>query len=173
MRPSEALRLVASDITPSWANRSAPGVAVINLGVRGGTKAKRPQAIIVRPEEWRAQALLSMLLTAADPRQPLSSVRTVTQLNVLLRRAGRLAGLTMVWTAHCARAGWATELYLQGLPFGELRERGRWRSDQSLRIYIDTVSAMALQAAPDVERLQVWIRRFGGPSFETFWRDRC
>ena len=148
-------------------------MAVIGLGVRGGRKGKRLQAVIVQRDEWRAVAIVSMLLRGAVPDRPLSPTRTVTQLNNLLRRAGRLACFSGTWTAHCARARWATELYLVGLAFSELQERGRWRSDQSLRIHIDTVSAMALQAAPDVECLGDWVSRFDDAAFVTCWSDRC
>ena len=40
-------------------------------------------------------------------------------------------------------------------------------------MYIDTVSAMALQAAPDVERLGEWVNRFDDTAFATSWSDRC
>ena len=49
-----------------------------------------------------------------------------------------------------------------------MREMGRWRSDQSLRIYLDCVSAMSTQAEPEVERLRSWIGRFDDLGF-MFW----
>ena len=120
------------------------------MALRGGTKAKRAQTVVVGPEDWRTQALIRWLLAGAVAGQSFTKLRTVTQWNALLRKASIMAGLRVFWTAHCARAGWATENFLNGMAFNELREKGRWRSDQSLRIYLDCVSAMSIQAEPEV-----------------------
>ena len=49
--------------------------------------------------------------------------------------------MTVGWTPHSARAGFASEAIARGTPFNEVREQGRWRADSSLRTYIDIVSA--------------------------------
>lgn len=48
----------------------------------------------------------------------------------------RAAQLNHAWAAHSARAGWAVERRLEGMPFSELREIGCWRSDSALRTYL-------------------------------------
>ena len=40
-----------------------------------------------------------------------------------------------------ARAGFASEARARGLSFEEVREKGRWTSDSSLRIYLDVQGA--------------------------------
>ena len=53
-RCGESIRLKPKYITLGSCNTAALGTAVVALGVRGGTKAKRALAIIVEPREWRA-----------------------------------------------------------------------------------------------------------------------
>ena len=101
----------------------------------------------------------------------LCRIRTVTQLNALLRKASAMLGLRISWTAHSARAGWATELHMAGVPFPILKERGRWRSDESLRIYLDTISALHITENEDVCALRNWVGQFDGDFFNTFWSD--
>ena len=64
-----------------------------------------------------------------------------------LRFAAASSGIAQLgcdFTPHSGRAGFASEGRLQGLSFIELREAGRWLSDSTLRIYIDTVEASAI-----------------------------
>ena len=44
-------------------------------------------------------------------------------------------------TGHSARAGWATRLRQMGIPFPEVKEKGRWTQDTSLRTYLEVVGA--------------------------------
>ena len=59
----------------------------------------------------------------------------------LLRRLELKLGIEVGWTPHSGRAGFATELRSAGTPFSEIRERGRWAADSSLRTYLDIVGA--------------------------------
>ena len=62
--------------------------------------------------------------------------------NVLIKKAHTRWGIVhLKLTAHGPRSGWATRKRLEGKPFEELREDGRWESDKSLRIYLDVVTA--------------------------------
>ena len=99
------------------------------------------------------------------------NIRTVAQLNALLRKASAMLGLRTSRTAHSARAGWATELQMAGVPFPILKERGRWRSDESLRIYLDTINALHITENEDVSALRNWVGQFDGEFFIAFWTD--
>ena len=80
-----------------------------------------------------------------------------------------MLGLRTTWTAHSARAGWATENHMAGLPFPVLKEPGRWRSDESLRIYLDTISAHHIIDNSDVLSLRRWVGQFDGELFIAYW----
>ena len=82
-----------------------------------------------------------------------------------------MLGLKRCWTAHSARAGWATEMHMAGVPFPVLKERGRWRSDESLRIYLDTISALHISDDEDVYALRSWVGQFDGEFLAGFWAN--
>ena len=71
---------------------------------------------------------------------------TLVSFNRCMTEAVRIVGLAGHYTAHSARAGFATDAILSGESFSSVREEGRWLSDQSLRVYLDAV-AVAAQAA--------------------------
>ena len=56
----------------------------------------------------------------------------------------RKLGLEIGWTPHSPRSGFASELTAAGVPFVEIRERGRWLAGTSLRTYIDVVSSASI-----------------------------
>ena len=47
---------------------------------------------------------------------------------------------------------------------------GRWKSDSSLRIYMDSVGAMAVMNEPEVLIAQQWTAALDEQAFESFWR---
>ena len=53
----------------------------------------------------------------------------------------------MGWTPHSPRIAFASELVAAGVRFTEVRERGRYIADSSLRTYIDVASAAGISAA--------------------------
>ena len=150
LRPSEALLLEREHLTPPSANRAAPGTGVVNLGAKRGTKAKRSQAVVVRPDNPKALFLVECFWAATPPGARLTNCASLTAYASCLRRGASAAGMMPRWTPHCPRAGWATESWLKGMDFTTLREAGRWRSDASLRIYFDTIAAVRLTDEPDI-----------------------
>eukprot|EP00969_Alexandrium_andersonii_P312759 13818742-Alexandrium_andersonii.AAC.1 len=59
LRPSEVLGLEAEDVLlPQGGCLEHTGAVVLALGARTGTKAKRPQSVLVRPEHGPAFVLL-------------------------------------------------------------------------------------------------------------------
>ena len=72
----------------------------------------------------------------------------------LLSRATEKAGLeSLHFTPHSPRSGFATELFAQGVPFERIKSLGRWVSDQSLRTYLDVVTAASIAVSLRTSKL--------------------
>ena len=142
-RPGEMLGIRRRDVVLPSELTLGQGVvyATVNLGVRKGTKAKRPQPVIVRQKEF---AFLLHLLericanTTADQLLVPYSMETYRR---AIRRCEAQLGIVAGWTPHSPRAGFASEQYALGTPFTEIKETGRWLCDISLRTYVDVISA--------------------------------
>ena len=149
LRPSELLNLKQSDLRPYWLNagHGQARKSLISLGIRRTTKLGRKQWVTVDADEDSIGTLLiTIFYLCTKAGGWLWSVRTVGEYNKLLHWAARslnLQGLGI--TGHAARAGWATRLRSSGLAFEEVRERGRWTHDKSLRTYLDVVGAANLE----------------------------
>ena len=133
------------------AQASRPAVMVISLGARAGTKAKRPEADLLRPADWLAWQLVTWLCAGLEQGALLVGGYTY----------GRYRGHMARFTSHCRlcpyrphspRAGRATELYLRGVPFVEIREHLRHRDDRSLRTYLDIVAMISNWTEGDTAR---------------------
>jgi integrase len=169
LRPSEALGLKREDITPASLNSGSPGVGVVNLGARTGTKAKRSQAVIVRQDQPMALHLVELFGSSTPVGARLTNLVSTGQYAGALRRGAVQQGLEPRWTPHCPRAGWATETWLAGADFTALREAGRWRSDTSLRVYLDVVAATRLTDEPDVAARLPLLQQLNA-AFYSIWR---
>ena len=142
LRPSEMLGLQPEALVfPEQQARDQQSFLTVCLGLRVGTKAKRPQVVVLRIDEHSELVdLLRYLVrhthlgTALFP-YPYETFRRE------LRAIERLMGVNVGWTPHSARAGFASESRAEGMDFGEIRERGRWLADSSLRVYIDIAQA--------------------------------
>ena len=116
-------------------------LAIIRLGIRGGTKAKRATAVMLRDvvaiglERW-------LILETPDDESLIGY--TYEQYRRLLNKYEHKLGLEICWTSHFPRSGFASELIAAGVSFTEVRERGRWVADSSLRTYTDVVSAAGI-----------------------------
>ena len=115
---------------------------MVALGKRHGTKAGRPQFVIVHAnEDAIAIALIPAFASTTPPGSALSSL-DYNQYSRCLAFAARQLGLnTIGYSPHSPRAGWATQLRLSGVPFAEIQERARWQTASALRIYLDAVAA--------------------------------
>lgn len=67
-----------------------------------------------------------------------------SKFNKNLRLAINLLQLAMDFTSHCCRHGGATHDFVKGEPFADIKQRGRWASDKSLKRYLNTGAALAL-----------------------------
>ncbi len=140
LRPSELLGIQARDVhLPSSASTSP--YAVIGLGVRTGTKAKRAQCVLLRCP--KLLALLAWLVSHTNPEDCLVPYSYEQYRRLLIRVRGKL-GITIQWTPHSPRSGFASDCIARGLPFRRVKELGRWSADQSLKAYVDIVMASSI-----------------------------
>ena len=147
LRPSEALNLRQVDLLPPERNVTSPNVALLALGVRLGTKVGRPQcAHLSTREAPEAVAVVRAFCGTTAPDELLAgSPVGVGEYGRRLRRSFAALGLGRFgFGPHSLRAGWASEMRLRGMPIAELKERGRWASDSSLRVYLDQISAASI-----------------------------
>ena len=140
MRPSEMLGIRAGDVQLPSAASASPFV-VIGLGIRAGTKAKRAQCVLVRDPV--VTALVSWLVHHTRPDELLVPY-SYEQYRRLLIRIRKKLKIEIEWTPHSPRAGFASDQIACGTPFATVKELGRWQADQSLRTYVDVVSAAAI-----------------------------
>ena len=70
-RPAEALGLLGEHLMAGSRNHMAPGTCVVNLGVKYGTKVRRPQAVVVGADDWRCQLLVEAFVASTAPMERL------------------------------------------------------------------------------------------------------
>ena len=156
LRPSEMLNLLAGDcIFPEQSVSFAQSGIIVNLGVRKGTKAKRPQAVIVPDNTVMAELLRRAAQNKAESDRMFPY--SISLYNRVLKEIEKTLNLSTNSTPHSPRAGFATELRACGAPFSEIREQGRWLSDSSLRVYLDVVGAAQLEVNHQMESLRAAI----------------
>ena len=144
LRPSEVLSLEAKDISfPEHRQDRAGERAVIALGVRAGTKAKRAQAVVLRNAVL--VGLLRYLCATARRDEPIVGVSYSTYRKLIIKIEGILK-IDLGLTPHSPRSGFATEAIQDGHDFTAVKEGGRWVSDASLRQYVDMVAVSQIQA---------------------------
>ena len=172
-RPGETLNLRAGDVRRVDPRQAAgAGRAVLHLGTRHGTKAKRPEADIVFASDTLALELIDYLTAGVPPEARLLGGYTYGQYRGHTERFCRQLGL-LPYRPHSGRAGRATSDYLSGVPFEQIKGTLRHRNDASLRHYLDVVSLVASMSegdsvrwhpAADFVRANLW--RILGNAFE-------
>lgn len=155
LRPSELLGVLAHDVVlPEEMDTTGVNAVIVGLGVRKGTKSKRPQSAVLNcdadPHLVAAIRLLKELSAAEDRLFPYS----LEQYNRVIKKISKNLQLDIHYTPHSLRAGFASEGRALGKDFTELREEGRWVSDSSLRIYVDVVGAAAIAQSHSVKALR-------------------
>ena len=90
-----------------------------------GTKAKREQSVVL-PD----RRIIDWVRWAVELSEPGGRLFPYSYdiYRKLLKRVESHLGLTVGWTPHSARAGFASEAIARGTPFNEVREQGRWRA---------------------------------------------
>ena len=153
LRPSEALGVQGGDVVlPETASFTNSSFATIGLGIRANTKAKRAQCVLLRNP--KLLALLRWLLKSTADDHLLCGYSYAQYRRILDRTCAKLGLTGLHYTPHSPRSGFATELYAQGVPFDRIKALGRWASDQSLRTYLDLVSAANIAVSLKLQHLQ-------------------
>ena len=144
LRPTEMLHIEAGHISlPSDVGSCLEKTPmVIALEPKVGTKVKRPQTVRVTSKHPELVRLVALCRGATKDNQrmfpyPIEAYRKE------IKHLDSFLGFSAGWGPHSPRAGYASDAVLQGTPFEEIREGGRWSADQSLRTYLDIVSSMA------------------------------
>ena len=150
LRPGEAIAIVPSDVSlPEHLSQGSTGCrAIIALGTRKSTKAKRIQSVVVRNPV--VIGLLRWMISVATPGGTLMGC-SYDSYRKYLRSCQAQARLECGYSPHSPRAGFATESVAEGYDFVAIREGGRWLSDSSLRIYLDLIGAAQLSAQAKLE----------------------
>ena len=152
LRPSEMLGLTRDAVvTPKAAIGGQ--VIVLNLGVRAGTKLKRPQAVLVNAKlQPRSFCLLHQLASTTPDQQLLFGTVSLVQYQTMFKWLNACMGWSE-YSPHSPRAGFASDAVLEGKSFVDIREEGRWTADSSLRIYLDLVATAFTAAETDMQHL--------------------
>ena len=138
LRPNELLALLKAHVLPpDFAN----GKYIFRLGAHTGTKSKREQTALLDPERFPlvAQAL-DRLLAHRDMQDKLFPYSYFQYLDTLQGLCEHFQ-LSCKITPRSPRAGFATERVAEGEEPSQVQLAGRWASETSFRIYLDTVMA--------------------------------
>lgn len=144
LRPSELLGIAHEDIMlPEDRGESLSGTAVVGLGMRHGTKAKRPQTVTL--SSAKKVALLRWLKRNSRTGQHVVGCSYTTYRQILADTTAAMGLKEIGFTPHSPRSGFATQCISAGLGFSRTRELGRWVSESSLRTYLDLTAASGIQ----------------------------
>jgi hypothetical protein len=131
-----------------------PKTATVRLGAKRGTKVKREQFVIFREaQQPDAYKLLECLVNNTTAGERLFPVSHWTYRRLISDAECKL-GLEVGFTPHSARAGFATEAVSSGESFDEIRNVGRWKSEESFRIYVDVIAAAQIETSFATNGLQ-------------------
>ena len=168
LRPSELLAVLARDVVlPEETHMPGADAVTVGLGLRVGTKAKRPQSVLSKdPVVLQLLRWLKSLSAPDDRLVPF----TYENYRRLLRKVCSILQLPFFFTPHSPRSGFACDLTSAGVSFLQIKELGRWVSDQSLRTYIDLVQASSIGVSfrmkelhgPMIHCLSHWTQFFPG-----------
>ena len=144
LRPSELLALTDTDLMlPEDRAQAFHMPALLALGTKAGTKAKRQQSVVLSAP--KKVALLRWLRANTASGEKLIGY-SYDAYRKLLDRVATENGLGDVgYTPHSPRSGFASDCIAAGFGYTRTRELGRWASETSLRTYVDIVSASSIQ----------------------------
>ena len=148
LRPSEVLGLLPESVLLPEEQGLCPvtGHAEIVLGIRVGTKAKRPQVVILRGAQEPELLRMLRLVKNSTPEGRHLFPYSQAAYGAWLRLVEGLWGVAVGYTPHSPRGGFASERRARGDSFTQIQEDGRWLSATSLRIYIDIAGSAAIAA---------------------------
>ena len=147
LRPGEFVQLWSDDL---WF--VADGVSLVKLGRYRGTKTRRVAMCRVPVGDWRTRVLITYFLRVTPAGCRLTDWKRAPDITAALRSACETCSVKPRWTAHSARAGWASAHWLLGTSFSDLKEMGRWSSDAACKVYLDVIAASAAARDDDIAR---------------------
>jgi hypothetical protein len=162
LRPSELLALLPEHLLFSHTTAETMNKAnsvTVRLGAKRGTKVKREQFVIYREAEvpiaYHLLLLLSQTTAISERLFPFSHW---TYRRLILDAQSRL-GIEVGYTPHSPRAGFATQAVESGLAFADIRSIGRWKSEDSFRIYVDIIGAKQIDMNLSIKGVQPMIEQ--------------
>ena len=143
LRPSELLGLL-----PEHAQQRdtlfGPSYC-LRLGALVGTKARREQVtFIYQSEDPHAYELLARVVAVTPIGQKLFPF-SYASYNNFLRETSKHFDVNLDFTAHSARAGFASERIARGEAEVDVQRRGRWKVASSFSIYVDVILASQVE----------------------------
>jgi hypothetical protein len=144
MRPAEMLRTTAGDCMISHLDteQASKHTITIRLGAFVGTKSKREQFVIIRRAETpEVFMLLLRLLATTDSSNKLFPYSYSSYRRLIIEAEAQL-GISLQFTPHSPRAGFASEGIAAGKSVAHLMSVGRWSSESSFKIYVDVITAL-------------------------------
>ena len=156
LRPSELLNLRESHVM-----LPKPGMPrfVFRLGAAKSTKVCREQVTFLDwDRDLQVSQLLLRLLRATGTDQLLFPY-TYEQYRVSLAQVCENASLSICFTPHSPRAGFATDAVTDGWDTAKIRQIGRWASERSFHTYIDVVAASQVQVGFELRGLKDSVSR--------------
>ena len=145
LRPSELLGLKGRDVSfPEDSGKTLEETpCVLALGATRSTKVKRTQTVLLDSRLSDIVLLLRFVVSSAGA-DGLLFPSSLDQYRSAIRKIEARLRINAGWGSHSPRAGFASDSRAEGWALEAIRETGRWRSDQSLRTYLDVVSAKAV-----------------------------
>ena len=122
------------------------GKFIIRLGADVGTKVKREQYAVLDSFQHTDFAWLLCLLLDATPDGGKLFPFSYNSHNSTISDIEAHLGLKLGATPHSPRAGFASEGAALGTPVSEIREKGRWQSELSFKMYVDVIVAAQVQS---------------------------
>jgi len=170
LRPGEGIALRGSDVYIANFSKYLGALPFLRLGVRAGTKLRRPQLARARREDTFAQWLLQVAAVVTPYDARISDIAAYPVLNTTYKLAAKRLGVQPIWTPHCPRSGWASWRWACGQDFPGLREDGRWTSDSSLRVYLDQIGVEDHLQSSDLAPLRPWMEQLEASAPSWLWQ---
>lgn len=145
LRISEALNIVAADVLERRDVRAGGqlrGATLVSITLKRTKTGQNQSASLTDPS---VAALLTALARSLPPSARLFPF-SASVYRSHFRRATRALGLSDSFVPHSLRHGGATELWMDGLDVESILLRGRWRSNSSIRTYVQTGPALLSQS---------------------------
>ena len=144
LRPSELVGLLGMDVVlpEDRGHLHDEQHAMLGLGVRAGTKAKRAQFVLIHDPV--VVALVRWLRGSCNPSESLIGYSYEQYRRILAKVCSKQNLSHLRWTPHSPRSGFASECIASGMGFIKTMQLGRWISESSARAYVDITTSASI-----------------------------